>query len=337
MILIDAIYTHQTGGKVLLDYLVSEIEKTDAEVFYLFDDRISKDSYKIKPTNKFLFEKSTFFKRFSFYRKNKDIFSKVLCFGNIPPPIKINAIVYTFLHQRIYLEIPRELPLKTRFSFFIKTEVVKLFKDNTDYWLVQNENIKLKLNEKFKVDKNHILNLPFYPSVKGEKEIERNNFGFIYISHPFPHKNHLNLIDAFCLFYDLENKGQLVLTVDRSYKELCDYIDEKIAKGYPIKNIGFVNRDDLYQYYRGNRYLIFPSLTESFGLGIIEAIENGCDIIGANLPYTYEVCEPSLIFDPNNVQSIKDSIIQSIDFHNVKRSKLKVKDKIQTLIKLLTK
>ncbi|WP_345992319.1 glycosyltransferase [Chryseobacterium sp. Chry.R1] len=337
MILIDAIYTHQTGGKVLLDYLVSELEKTDVNVFYLFDDRISKNAYQIKKTNKILFEKSSFFKRFNFYRKNRSTFTKIFCFGNVPPPIKLEATVYTFFHHRIYLEIPKELPFKTTCGYIAKTMIIKFLKRNTDYWIVQNSNIKVKLHEKYNIKDSQIMNLPFYPPISGNKSSERNNFGYIYVSHPFLHKNHLRLIDAFCEFYDAEKKGELILTVDQSFQELYKYIEDKIASNYPIRNIGFIKRSELYKYYTANRYLIFPSLSESFGLGIIEALDCGCDIIGADLPYLYEVCEPSVIFDPNSTQAIKDALVKSIDFQSVKKSIPKVSDKIKTVIELLTK
>jgi hypothetical protein len=45
MILIDALYINNSGGKVLLDYLIEELEKTDKEVFYLLDERIQKKNY----------------------------------------------------------------------------------------------------------------------------------------------------------------------------------------------------------------------------------------------------------------------------------------------------
>ncbi|MFP7655861.1 glycosyltransferase [Chryseobacterium proteolyticum] len=237
----------------------------------------------------------------------------------------------------MYLNIPSELPFISRFSFIIKTKIINLLKGNTDYWVVQNKNVKLKLSEKFKINQNKIWDLPFYPSMKGEGEFERNDFGFIYVSHPFLHKNHLKLIDAFCLFYDKMKKGELTLTIDDSYTELNDYINTKIALGYPIKNIGFIKRDELYTYYQSNRYLIFPSLTESFGLGIIEALENGCDIIGSDLPYMHDVCTPSVVFDPNSIQSIADALNKSIVFQNIKRSESKVKDEIETLIYRLNK
>ena len=38
MILIDALHINNSGGKILLDYLIKSIEKSNIEVFYLLDD-----------------------------------------------------------------------------------------------------------------------------------------------------------------------------------------------------------------------------------------------------------------------------------------------------------
>ena len=51
MLLIDAIYINTGGGKILLDYLIEELEKTDKQIFYLLDKRIEKGKYIIKPSN----------------------------------------------------------------------------------------------------------------------------------------------------------------------------------------------------------------------------------------------------------------------------------------------
>ena len=36
MILIDALYVNVSGGKILLDLLIEELEKKDLEIFYLW-------------------------------------------------------------------------------------------------------------------------------------------------------------------------------------------------------------------------------------------------------------------------------------------------------------
>ena len=87
--------------------------------------------------------------------------------------------------------------------------------------------------------------------------------------------------------------------------------------------------------YLSSEFLIFPSLTESFGLGLIEAIECGCIVIGADLPYTYEVCEPSLVFNPLVDKNIFDAFEDSLNKENLKLSVSRIKNNIDQIIGLL--
>ena len=75
-------------------------------------------------------------------------------------------------------------------------------------------------------------------------------------------------------------------------------------------------------------------MAESFGLGIVEAIENGCKVIGANLPYMYAACEPSLVFNPLDESSIADALEKSLE-PKVKYSISNVNNRIDDLISIL--
>src|SRR5690606_28796151 len=116
----------------------------------------------------------------------------------------------------------------------------------------------------------------------------------------------------FCFAYDIEKKGNLTVTVPESDIDLCELIYRKNALGYPINNVGFIDRESLIELYLSHEYFIFPSLAESFGLGLVEAIDGGCKIIAADLCYTYEVCEPSLIFNPHSVESMRNAIVTAV-------------------------
>src|SRR5690606_13519896 len=116
---------------------------------------------------------------------------------------------------------------------------------------------------------------------------EKNTY--LFVSNATDHKNHKNLIEAFCKFFDKQQVGKLILTVSDFYAETFALIGKKIDEGYPIENIGFVKRDELGEIYQNAEYLIYPSLAESFGLGLLEAVDQGCKVIGADLPYTYAV------------------------------------------------
>jgi glycosyltransferase involved in cell wall biosynthesis len=325
MVLIDALYINNSGGKVLLDYLMTQLELSDKKVFYLLDERIVGNSVAIKSTNRVLFLKAGLWRRHTFYQKHKNDFSTVLCFGNLPPSIKINAKVYTYFHQLLFLEIPKGTSILTTLTIHLKMKVVQFLLPNTDYWLVQTELVKSKFLKKYAPKPETVLLLPFYlPFEVNTTKIERKPNQYVFVSNGVPHKNHIRLVNAFCTFFEIHKKGTLYVTISEEFVFLKKYIDDKINSGFPIINLGHIDRFQLQELYLQSAFHIFPSLTESFGLGLIEGVECGCAIIGADLAYTYAVCEPSIVFNPLNESAIVRALEKSLT-ENLPPVKLKLK------------
>lgn len=313
MILLDAVYINNGGGLVLLKYLIDFFERKSLDVFYLLDSRVENYFNEIN-INKKKFISNSILERHFFYKKNKQKFNKVICFGNLPPTIQLNAEVFVYFHQKLFLEIPENFSIKNKFIILIKQNILNFIKSNADYWLVQSDTMKIELAKKYfnGVDEK-IVKLPFYPELEFSMgSVARIAGSFLYVSNSSPHKNHYKLIESFCLAYDEIKKGSLTITIPISDVNLCGLIKEKINLGYPIINIGFIEREKLAEIYLNHEYLIFPSLAESFGLGLAEAIDGGCKIIAADLNYTYEVCEPSLVFNPYSVESMKNAIVTAV-------------------------
>jgi len=305
MILIDSTYINNGGGRILLDYLVEVFQKQEIEVFYLFDDRCSDSFSAISKKNK-IFLKASFYNRYNFYKQNQHHYKTILCFGNIPPPIKVDAKVYTYFHQKLFLELPSGTSLKNVLIFKLKSFIWRSLKKNTDYWIVQSETMANNLKTKLKLLSGKILVLPFYPPLSNQVvNGKREKNSFIYVSSGSAHKNHLFLINAFCSFYDKNKLGNLAVTIGKEFPLLLSLIKEKNSLGYPILNYGHLKRDQLSEIYPLYEYHIYPSLSESFGLGLLESMENGCKIIGANLPYTYAVCKPSITFSTSDTKSLE--------------------------------
>lgn len=335
MILIDALHINSSGGKILLDYLIDNLEKTSLPIFYLLDKRIDGNIPPIKKENKVVYLQASLFTRKQFYKSHKDDFEKILCFGNLAPSYRTSAQVYTYFHQQLYIQLPKDSSVKLKISFFLKKIIFRSLKENTDYWMVQTDLINFNFRKAFGVDKRKVLTMPFYPELQSKENFERKKHTYLYVSNVSAHKNHMRLINAFCSFYEEYQKGELILTVGEEKIELVSLIKEKIEKKYPIRNLGFIPRQQLAKVYQESEYLIYPSLAESFGLGLVEAIENGCKVIGADLPYTYAVCEPSLTFDPLDEQSIYKSLSLSLQ-QTVKPSITKVFNSIDEIVRLLT-
>lgn len=335
MILIDALYINNGGGKVLLDYLIKTIETSEIEVCYLLDDRARFNIQTIKSSNNIVYLKASIINRFFFYIKNEHKFKNVLCFGNLPPFVKTHSNVYTYFHNPMYLNVPKEFTLIEWVKFQLKINILKQVKKNSSFWLVQSNMIKENLQTKFKISPAKVQVLPFYEQFSCiNEDFNREKGTFIYVSNGTPHKNHERLIQVFCQFYDIYKKGKLVLTINDDYPIIKQLILEKFQQGYPIENIGYVDRMTLQRNYLKSEYLIFPSLTESFGLGLIEAIECGCKVIGADLPYTYEVCEPSLVFNPLVNRSLLKAFENSLN-DKIKPTVPVIKNNINLLINLL--
>ena len=313
MLLIDAVYINNGGGLVLLKNLVDFLTGQFKDIYYLFDKRIEAVFQEIPVKNK-KFISNSMLERHFFYQKNKDKFDKVICFGNLPPTIRLKAKVLVYFHQPLFLEIPQGFSFKNKFIYAIKQNILNCIKNNADIWLVQSENVKLEFSKKYLSGRaEKIAKLPFYPVLNFScYNINRAKDSFLYVSNSSSHKNHYRLIESFCLAYDEVHKGSLTVTVPDTDSNLCAFIQQKIDVGYPIKNVGFIDREKLTELYLGHEYFIFPSLAESFGLGLAEAIDGGCKVIASDLSYTYEVCEPSLIFDPISIDSIQAAIVTAI-------------------------
>lgn len=337
MILIDGLYINNGGGKVLLDYLVSCLEGTDNELFYLFDERIEKSHPYIKERNIVLYKKASLLERHRFYQKNKNRFSKVFCFGNLPPNIRLKVPVYTYLHQSLYLETPNNQSFFSKGLFLGKRMIWNFFFKNTDYWIVQTQLMKEKLMNSTKIEDHKVLVLPFFePLISEGKKLLRSKGTFAYISNAPVYKNHVRLINAFCKFYVQTKEGKLILTVSPYYRNLLALIDEKQKEGIPIENVGFIMKQQVSRILSQSEYVIHPSLSESLGLGLVEAIESGCKIIAADLPYTYVVCEPSIIFNPLDEDSIVDAFHRTLLDDEIPFSIGRLTNKIDEILYILS-
>src|SRR6478609_5892584 len=187
MLLLDALYINNSGGKVLLDQLVNALHESGIKVFYLLDARL-KGEYKFLEEENTLYLNASLSERKKFYKQHQQTFVKVLCFGNIPPPIRLKAKVYTYFHQLLYLETPIGTPFKKRILTQAKSWYIKQLKYNNDYWLVQTTYGQALLSEKYGVNTEHIQLYPFFKIPPSTLATTTKSYhDFLYVSDGNPH------------------------------------------------------------------------------------------------------------------------------------------------------
>ena len=94
--------------------------------------------------------------------------------------------------------------------------------------------------------------------------------------------------------------------------------------------------DEINLAYEKNQNLIFPSLKESFGLPLIEATLKKLNVISSKLDYVNYVIEPSLSFNPLDIEDISNSILKTLTLKRLKKPNLVSKNKIDKLINILS-
>ncbi|MCS6817694.1 MAG: glycosyltransferase family 4 protein [Blastocatellia bacterium] len=94
--------------------------------------------------------------------------------------------------------------------------------------------------------------------------------------------------------------------------------DWRILREFRIRGVKIIRRllpqHELAKWYRGARALVAPSLRETFGLSILEAMACGCPVITSNRTGCAEVVgEAGLLVDPYSVEEIAEAMRRLIE------------------------
>ena len=129
---------------------------------------------------------------------------------------------------------------------------------------------------------------------------------FIYVGNFYPHKNIENLLMAFAKV-KTDAKLMLIGPDDFFAKRLYRYIDITILD----RVIFYHNpsREDLLFFYKNALALIHPSLSEGFGLPLVEAVYFNLPIIASNIEVFTELLNKKYIsFDPLSIVDMTEKI-----------------------------
>ena len=336
MLLVDATYIHNGGGRILLNYLIMKLLQNKKDTFFLLDSRCEPD-FDFIPSDNRLYLKTNVWSRYQFYSSHKNDFSKVICLGNLPPPVRLKAQVYTFFQNLIYIDFSNYFGFD-KSILWLKSWYITFYLKNTDYVIVQTDYVKDAFCKKYQFIENQCFTIPFFENFveKSYSKIRRKEH-FLFVSDGNTHKNHKNLLKAWGIVNQRNPDLELHLTVSQIYPNLLKLIEKYQSKGINIINHGKVSQTTLNELYQASEYIVYPSFTESFGLGLIEGVLAGCKPIVSNRPYAFAVVEPFKVFNPLDFQNIAKSILEAYNYtQNFENQDLKVNNEIEKLIKLLS-
>lgn len=316
---IHATNVHQGGGRALLDALLKALPPS-FEVLALLDVRMPipkgiSESLEIKKVQPSLLER---FKAEQWLEDKVTPTDIVLCFGNLPPLFKLRGRSIVFLQNHYLIDHVSlsDFSLRTRARLSMERLWLSSRIVNADEFIVQTPTMKNLFAAKTQ-GRVSVRVLPFMTESNGYArrisqvtELEVESANFLYVASGEPHKNHRNLIEAWCLLSGQGIYPTLRLTLDvNHFLKLCHDIEElRQLHKLNVINMGTLSHGDVLTLYKNVDALIYPSSFESFGLPLIEARQAGLPVLASELDYVRDVLDPEQTFDPESPISIARAV-----------------------------
>ncbi len=328
---IHAPNVHHGGGAVLLDELL--VNPLNWILVGQFDERLISSSISENSGN--VFVKCTLWSRLRAewnLRKLKKT-DNLLCFGNLPPLFGSSAKVFVFIQNRLLVDKSSLLlyPWKTILRLLVERLWIRLRSTDRIQWIVQTQSMAELV---FQTLGTRARVLPFIPQMQPiRNQVNSYKIDFVYVASGDAHKNHRRLIEAWRILRENDLKPSLSLTISKDNEyDLANWINAyKVDHDLDIQLVGNLDRKQILEIYSNSSCLIYPSLLESYGLPLVEAVACGVPIIASERDFVRDVCVPCQTFDPQSALSISRAVMRFLDKSEQPQKNLTAKEFFQKL------
>ena len=248
------------------------------------------------------------------------------CTGNTAPLVYFGKKVVT-LHDIIFLE---SNPLihgtaYQRFGNLYRRLLVPLMVRSTDLLITVSkfEQVTIKTHFRYNDDNvqvvyNGVGNHFFQKSTEDEIARVREKYSLpknfiLFLGNENPKKNLLNVVRAYSMYLDEVTEGLDLVVLDFPPGALKQFVEkEHLNKLVISKTVspGYISNAELPAVIQSCDIFLYPSLRESFGIPILEAMACSVPVITSKTSSMPEVAgDAALLVDPHSPTEIKESIV----------------------------
>ena len=238
--------------------------------------------------------------------------------------LTLHGVAPLVVAPKLYYEGKVRLPrISTRLEV-LKWKVIS--RNRFDLMITVSENEKHLISQKLSIPEDRIeaihhgVNHERFKVFGNKSKIKQEVFDkygiehnfLLHISNYLPKKNVHRIIEAFAIAkkkYEIEGK-LVVLGKQPNYLKA---LGRHLGLAQDLVFLGSITNEDLPNFYNLGTAFVFPSLHESFGLPILEAIACGCPTITSSIFSMPEVAgDAALLVDPYNVDEMAHAMYEVV-------------------------
>lgn len=241
-------------------------------------------------------------------RLNPDVLLGFNGIGTVRPDRRFASLVFVQQPVPYSREALRRFPQPMRLRMAVIGWVTRRSTKAADHVLVQTDVMRQTLVRAFGLPLERIsVFLPGAPLLPPPRDFPKlravladaRNGILLYAGSESPHKNLIVVARGLQLVPPAVRPKWLVTLPESS--GLC--------RRSGAVGLGHLPKAELHAAYRAASVLVMPSLTETVGLPMLEAMRAGTPVLAADRPYAHEVCEDAAVFfDPLSPADFADKL-----------------------------
>jgi glycosyltransferase involved in cell wall biosynthesis len=260
------------------------------------------------------------------------------CTGNTTPFFSTVPIVQT-LHDVIFMDpISKSDTLYQQFGNRYRRMMVPLVTPKSDMVITVSNYEKDRILKRIDVDESkvrviyngidesrfHINDDPRNLATIRKRYNLPKNF-ILFLGNTAARKNSLRVIEAYCAYASKTTEPLPIVTPGLPEKFIADHLSSlnEIQKKKNFITPGYVEDDHLATLYSLSNFFLYPSLSEGFGMPLVEAMACGTPVITSNTTCLPEIAgNAALLVNPENTTAIADAITRMATDETLRMNKI---------------
>jgi glycosyltransferase involved in cell wall biosynthesis len=248
------------------------------------------------------------------------------CTGNTTPYFSSVPVVQT-LHDVIFMD-----PISTRDTLYqqvgnyYRRKVVPMVTPRSNAVITVSHYEKKRILERIRIDENKIkviyngidetrfkVNNDTSNLVEIKERYKLPQKFILFLGNTSARKNGLRVIEAYAKYASQTENPLPIVTPGLPSAFISDHLAyiNQVDKYKLFISPGYVRDEDLSMLYSLSTVFLYPSLSEGFGMPLVEAMACGAPVISSNTSCLPEIAgNAAVLVEPTNVDAITEAIIE---------------------------